>query len=165
MLLLPAEALARTARSAKPVPKKYAMYYDSKACRAVASRSSACNKGKEPFYKFLAKFNTSRIFRMSRTKLDETSMLVRSAWGLWDENEYYDSGYEGRISPDLLIFEPGFYDTCVCTFKNVTADSVEFGEYDLPEPFDGGFGGGWSTHAKFQRIDGKWYCTHFHISS
>lgn len=39
MLLLPAGVSARTDRSAKPVPKKYAMYYDSKACSAVASRS------------------------------------------------------------------------------------------------------------------------------
>lgn len=95
---------------------------------------------------------------MSRTKLDENSCIYKPAWGIWDENE-------GKISPTLWDFEPGFYDTCVRTFKNVTADSVEFGEYDLPEPFDGGFGGGWSIRAIFQRIDGKWYCTRFQFAS
>jgi len=154
MLLLPAEALARTARSAKPVPKKYAMYYDSKACRAVASRSSECNKGKEPFYKFLAKFNISRIFRMSRTKLDENSTYYGPYWGAWDSNS---------ICPYLPSYESGFVSNTVSTFRNVSADSVEYESNHIIDYSTTLFESDWLVSITFQRIDDKWYCTHFEL--
>lgn len=42
-------------------------FYDANACAKVTNKKSACNQGTEPFYKFIAKFQSSASFREQRT--------------------------------------------------------------------------------------------------
>ncbi len=120
--------------------------YDAKACRTVASASSACNKGTEPFRTFIAKFRKSEKFRKARSRFSDEM----SEWSL-----KYFMGWQMRFKTFKLNER---CDKSYATWYDVSANKVcyscgnDWGDCEI----DGGSG----ADVHFERIDGKWYCTY-----
>lgn len=128
---------------------------DPQANRLVTSPNAACNRGEEPFSKFLEKFNSSVLFRASR---------LRKAP---EENDNQYDMLQTLCSPKEIgkrpepIIESGDTQYTVSSFWDVRADSVLYTTILKP---DGDCDGGLITTAWFRRIDGKWYCVAGHYN-
>lgn len=108
----------------------------------IISATSACNTGGEAFKDFISRFRKDISFRNQRLKFGEM--------------DYYFNNFE-----DFRLIK-GFTERIKCldvygTWYNVSTDTVCFKYEDTPlcdEEWSGN-----TFFFRFQRIDGKWYCT------
>ncbi len=111
--------------------------YLSAQCKLVVSPTSECNKGEEPFSKFLAKFNTSKKFRQERVRITSNTLEF--------QNEGPMLGNYVNALPDYnaIPLKAVNRRTGFKTWFNVSADMVCY-------YFPGGY-------ICFERVDGLWY--------
>lgn len=130
LVMLPALALEKADFGS--IPEKYL----PRQCALVASPTSACNQGDEPFSTFIAKWNKSKKFREERIYA-------------FDDFERESIGYQFPAINiyGLLPMAPKKGVRKYKTYFSVTANTVGFYSYSID-------GAGW---IQFQRIDGKWY--------
>lgn len=121
--------------------------YDKQACAAVYSPTSACNKGAEPFSKFITKFCKSRDFRKSRITAEEYIVEVFT-------NPDYTKSSSSMFSVCRPTKKNGYW---LRTWQHVSANSVWYVAGYMP-PFQDDDTGITATY-HFVRKDGKWYLT------
>ena len=136
--------------------------YDAKACSMVANKNSACNQGSEPFYVFIKKFKTNKKFMKSRVKSCKKKnfkhfILVEGIIDGYDdffhEFKAYKYKKEWRKSDR---FEAGGYNaTSSATWEDVSKNMVKY-VFDEDNEICG-----WGFWYIFERINGKWYLTHY----
>ena len=113
----------------------------------IISSESACNQNGEAFKDFIPRFRTDKAFRNSRIRLAADDQI--GAMGL----QYCDFKLLKASRRNTRC------DKSYGTWYNVSANEVCF-QYNDVLPCNDDVGGG-SVSARFQRIDGKWYCTGF----
>ncbi len=121
--------------------------YLPKMTQIIISANSPCNQDGEAFKDFIPRFRTDKAFRNSRLKFSD-EMYESSFQSI----AYSDTGY-GIFK---AVKKNTKCDKSYGTWYNVSANEVCFTYSDVL-PCDE-FGGS-SVTARFQRIDGKWYCT------
>lgn len=124
--------------------------YIAKNTKIVNARKSPCNKGKEAFIDFIKKFRTNDSFRHSRLRF---------------ENEEETELFIENIEPYMFLVK-AFKNNTKCdksfgTWFNVHADEVCFRYEDEDVCNEDG---GLSISIRFQRFNGKWFCTGFFIA-
>lgn len=113
--------------------------YQTKDCQEVASASSACNQGEEPFSAFLRKFNMSPRYRESRIKFtDNTLEFLR-------EDNMFATMLSHLKDYGVLPLRAVKSKSRLATWHNVSENMVCY------------YGPG--VLLCFERIDGKWYVT------
>lgn len=118
--------------------------------QTIVSADSPCNNDGEAFKDFIPRFRSDEAFRNSRLHFEGDEMYQMSV-------EYFDN-----FSILTAVQKTQRCDKSFGTWYNVSANEVCF-EYQDVLPCDQEFGGG-SVNARFNRIDGKWYCTGFTIA-
>lgn len=127
-------------------------HYIAKNTQIIISRESPCNQGEEAFMDFIPKFRADKAFRQSRLHFEgEDAELMSNCFRMQGE---FESGY--RILK--AVNRNSRCDKSFGTWYNVSADEVCFRYDDVLLCVDAGGG---SVSARFQRINGKWYCTGF----
>ncbi|MDE6330360.1 MAG: hypothetical protein K2L83_06580 [Muribaculaceae bacterium] len=120
--------------------------------KIIVSRESPCNQGEEAFMDFIPKFRTDKEFRNSRLKFSgEMADVEANMFNLladWNNGNGY--ALLKAIQKNTRC------DKSYGTWFNVSADEVCF-RYEEVLPCSEW--GGSAMYARFQRIDGKWYCT------
>lgn len=130
--------------------------YSAKECKLVNDPKSPCNKGKEPFRDFLKKFNTSKIFRMSRLKPVAEPSRDNSTTDI--KTMKFALCHDDGTFKQFPLITTGENDYSISSFFDVSADHVRYNVFLKPEPWEDG-GGGNALIAVFRRINGLWYCT------
>ena len=137
--------------------------YDAKACSMVANKKSACNQGAEPFCDFISKFKTNKNFRKSRVKACSKSYCSDCIEGVGTICIGYDNlhhGFKTYKSKKKWIKcsdmdAGGYYEMSAATWSNVSKNKVKY-SYDAEDDECG-----WGLWYIFERINGKWYLTHY----
>ena len=136
--------------------------YEAKSCKEVANKNSACNQGVEPFYVFLKKFKTNKKFMKSRVKSCKKKNCKHCTPGLEGVIDGYDNFYHEFKTfklkktwvKDESDVSGGYYGTETASWMSVSKNTVTY-VYDADLEF------GWSIWYIFERINGKWYLTHY----
>lgn len=120
--------------------------YQAKDCQMVASASSACNQGAEPFSKFLRRFNMSSSYRESRVLVtDNTSEYSKNIQVLITRvNLLKDT--------NILPLRDVNSKSRLATWFNVSADMVCYLNRI-------------GCLICFERVEGKWYVTDVELAS
>jgi len=138
--------------------------YQTKSCALVASATSACNQGTEPFSVFIKKWNTSAQFRENRVKVtantpeyigDTPSERKQALINRLEFLESYIGGFP--LKPHKLRKSNGC--RSYATYYTVTADRVAFRNSEECDEFGGSAG-----MVGFERIEGKWYLTYIELA-
>lgn len=112
-------------------------FYDANACAKVTNKKSACNQGTEPFYKFIAKFQTNSSFQSQRIGEYVDADMVPNSFKVYRTKTVYVSGTKCK--------------ECA-TWSDVSKNSVTY--------MIGFYSGTQATeYYTFERINGKWYLT------
>lgn len=119
----------------------------------IISSDSPCNKDGEAFKDFIPKFRTDASFRNSRLRFEEDDEMGKMMFGF-----LADSGVGYKVFKAVNKKEGCTRITG--TWYDITSDQVCF-RWDEDGSRCKGDWGGSSIMARFQRIDGKWYCTGF----
>lgn len=117
--------------------------YDPATTKIIISATSPCNTDGEAFKDFIPRFRTDAKFRNERMRVtSEIAKSIASGWDGWKLIKACNRGTRraGEFG----------------TWYNVSADTVCF---HSSEWNDTGDWGGSDSFFKFNRIDGKWYCT------
>lgn len=127
--------------------------FDDESNRKIVDAKSACNIGKEPFFKFLCKFREDDLFRQQRTELSEESMFGLIA--INEEDLSDDELFEIFEEQWIIIEEEGEpeYYPLTASWFDVSGDRVCYAEgmtcEDMSIEIDFVY--------IFERIDDKWY--------
>lgn len=114
-------------------------FYDANACAKVTNKKSACNQGTEPFYKFIAKFQSSASFREQRL-------------GEYVEADMVPNNFKFKVYRSKNVNISGSRFKECATWRDVSKNSVTY--------IVGFYSGSHATeYYTFERIDGKWYLT------
>lgn len=121
--------------------------YDSISCDMIVDINSPCNKGSEPFFKFLCKFRDNEDFRNQRLNLTEEEL---EALPIDEQFEIFEENW-------VLIDDDGepSYIPISASWFNVSANVVYYADGESNE-------NQLITVAqiyKFERVEGKWYLT------
>ncbi len=123
--------------------------YLPKMTQVIISADSPCNKDGEAFKDFIPRFRKDKAFRDSRVKFsDEFYKMNFDMLAYWNDGNGY--AVLKAVKKNLRC------DKSYGTWYNVSADEVCFRYEDVLPCVDAG---GSSLSVRFQRIDGKWYCT------
>lgn len=114
-------------------------FYDANACAKVTNKKSACNQGTEPFYKFIAKFQSRASFREQRL-------------GEYVEADMVPKYFKFKVYRSKNVNISGSRFKECATWSDVSKNSVTYivGFY---------LGSHATEYYTFERIDGKWYLT------
>ncbi|MCM1152877.1 MAG: hypothetical protein NC328_04410 [Muribaculum sp.] len=121
--------------------------YLQSATQQIVNRESVCNQGDEAFMDFIPKFRSDTSFRKSRTKFNTEEFEFMPMW--------FESLREWNNGNGYALFKAKKTKNLFCTWHSVSANEVCFEMQEETE------WSGSSMHARFQRIDGKWYITDF----
>lgn len=125
--------------------------YMAKNTQIIVSRESSCNQGEEAFMDFIPKFRTDKTFRDSRVRFEgENDEIMNLSFRMMSEDPSSFKILKASQKNTRC-------DKSYGTWYNVSADEVCFYYTDVL-PCNDEFGGS-SVMARFQRFDGKWYCT------
>lgn len=110
-------------------------FYEANSCAKVTNKKSACNQGTEPFYKFIAKFQSDASFRAQRIGEYVDEELVPDSFKVFRSKNVYLNGCT--------------YKECA-TWSEVSKNRVSYiaGYY---------LGSHATSYYTFERINGKWY--------
>lgn len=145
MVALPLSILAQDFSWIENSPEKYQPAMTQK----VVSAASTCNKGDEAFKDFIPRFRTDKQFRAARLRFeDDMHAHMFNLLADWNNGKGYALIKAFRWNTRC--------DKSFGTWYNVAADEVCFAYIGVLLCGDAG---GSSFHLRFQRINGKWYCT------
>lgn len=119
--------------------------------RLVNSPEAPCNKGAEAFKTFIQRFRTDAKFRKSRLKFEADDEIAPMAIDCCDMS---------LIKPANTT-EDGV--RTIANWYKISANEVRFHFDEYPTDPDSEWGGS-NLAARFQRINGKWYCTGFMVA-